>query len=112
MEMIAKYRKFVKKFLETYTKSSCEDENLNDLMEVAIDLLHEDFKKSVIETFSYLITDSCNKQNNIEVINSGNKLDFVKLYMTGEMEEFIKTNWNKLDDIIEILQKQIEKNEN
>lgn len=109
MIMLEKYREFVQELVD---KDCIEND---DLAYTAIGLLEEDFKEQVIDLWHFDFVTSYTKIQNREEMKRITKVEFVKeYYYSDEKKKLIEENWNKIDQIISILQdfiKELEKKE-
>lgn len=60
------------------------------------------FKEEVIEALGYRFSETWNASDNILDLYSGSKTKFL-LCLSSDEREFVEKNWNRTDDIIEIL---------
>jgi hypothetical protein len=81
-----------------------------ELKEKANEILDDEFKKEVIEEFGWIKYDISVIQ---EIVN-GDKIEFlhqIYYYYRNSANNFVKNNFNRLDEIIKILQEYIQKND-
>ncbi len=97
MTMLDKYREFAK------WASNLDNEYII-VTNKAIGLLHEDFVEQVKKLWAYSLNNSCYAKEDREKIKKFNKIDFVSnCKYSDEKSKFILENWDKLDEIIQIL---------
>lgn len=94
MITIDDYRKYVEKVMDKGLPDDLNNEGRT--------LLEEDFKQEVIELFKNYMNKYVQK-----AIETKNKIEFI--YLIGlngidRFNEFIGKNWNRLDEIMQILQ--------
>lgn len=97
-ELITKFKNFVAEV------AACEN---NELKEEAQDLLEEYFQEEVLELWKYdIISTSSRDFKNISL------LDFIKWHVySEEKSKFVTKNWNRVPEIITIIQLEIERRE-
>lgn len=102
MITIEDYRKYVEKIM---------DKGLPDILNnEGRSLLEEDFKQRTIELFKYQLSYDAGI---VKAIKEKNKVGFIsKIQFWEKLEKFINDNWDRLDDIIEILKNYINEKEN
>lgn len=107
MKTIEDYRKYVEKIM---------DKGLPDILNnEGRALLEEDFKQRTIEFFEdYITEDRYWYDLNLEkTIKEKNRVDFIhNVYYYEKIKNFINDNWERLDEIIEILENYINEKEN
>lgn len=107
MKTIEDYRKYVEKIM---------DKGLPDILNnEGRTLLEEDFKQRTIEFFQdYITEDRYWYDLNLEkAIKEKNRVDFIhNVYYSERLKNFINDNWERLDEIIEILENYINEKEN
>lgn len=89
----------LKQFLESLTKC---DVSRREIKEKAQFFLDKMFEEEVIEALRYRFCECWNASDNLLVLYSGSKTKFL-LCLSSDEREFIEKNWNRTDDIIEIL---------
>lgn len=107
MKTIEDYRKYVEKIM---------DKGLPDILNnEGRTLLEEDFKQRTIEFFQDYITEDryWYDLNLAKAIKEKNRVDFIhNVYYSERLKNFINDNWERLDEIIEILENYINEKEN
>lgn len=97
--------KELKEFLEKLTNDPNFD--LEEIVKQAREILREEFKKDVLETFRrgyYGYSDDMK-----EAILKGDKTEFIhECYYSSTKRDFINNNFGKLDEILSILKEYIE----
>lgn len=98
----------VKKYLNKIVNSSDQElGNFDEVRKGAKELLQDYFKEEIREQFRYDIKDMAGK--NKSIITEKNKCDFVqKVIWEGGQKVFVNDNWDKLDEIMDILKEEIE----
>lgn len=95
----------IKEFLEEIAHEVVDISNLRIRAKA---LLNEDFKNEVKKIFKFVQYDNSLKT----AIKSGSKIEFLhEVYFREEANNFVKNNFECLDDIIEVLQDYLKENE-
>lgn len=102
MITIEDYRKYVEKIM---------DKGLPDILNnEGRALLEEDFKQRTIEMFEYQLSYDAGL---VKAIKEKNKVGFIgRVDFWEKLEKFVNDNWDRLNEIIEILENYINEKEN
>lgn len=99
-------KKEIKVFLEHIVENLGKPSvSIHTIVDEAIELLKEDLKEEVINKFGYFL----NEKELKEAILKKDKVDFICYTVyRGSLKNFIKENWDRLDEIIDILKEHLE----